>query len=336
MAKKDTTATIAVFGFEGCSAWITAGLLELFAIANTAIRIESQRKPLRSRATRFECHITSRSGRPVRGSHGVSFAGQRPRGRYDVLIVPPIWCESREDLERQAMKLRSQGPLLKQLARRSTIVAGACSGTVLLADAGLLPGRATTCWWLVDWFRQKFPHIELVPDRLVMRDRNTWTAAAGSAYIHLGLDLVRELAGEPAAATTARLMLVERRRGSQSPFIPAEPVVRAGGDAEIQRAMQYLDGHAGRKLAIAEACRALGISERTLARRFRASIGMSPLGYLQSRRVARAKQLLEETSLPLERILERCGYEDLSSFRKLFVRQVGMTPREYRSRFAAG
>lgn len=335
MAKKDTIATVALFGFQDCSAWITAGLLELFAIANTAIRITPQ-KPSRGHAARFDCHIVSRSGRGVRGSHGVLFAAHRPRRRYDVLIVPPIWCESREDLERRAAKLRSVGPFLSQLAKRATIVASTCSGAVLLADAGLLTGRrATTCWWLVDWFRQKFPHIELVPDRLVMRDRNAWTAAAGSAYIHLGLDLVRELAGEAVAATTARLMLVERRRGSQSPFMPAEPVAREGGDAEVQRAMRYLDEHAGRRLAIAETCRVLGIRERTLARKFQASIGMSPLGYLQSRRIARAKQLLEDTTLPLERILERCGYEDLSSFRKLFARQVGMTPREYRSRFAA-
>jgi transcriptional regulator GlxA family with amidase domain len=336
MAKKDTVATVALFGFEDCSCWITAGLFEMFAIANNAIRITPQRKPSRNLATRFECHIVSRNGRTVRGSHGVLFPAHRPRRHYDVLIVPPIWCESREDLERRAIKLRSMGPFLIQLAKRSTIVASSCSGAVLLADAGLLTGhRATTCWWLVDWFRQMYPQIELVPDRLVMRDRNIWTGAAGSAYIHLGLDLVRELAGEAAAATTARLMLVERRRGSQSPFMPAEPIVREGTDAEVRRAMQYLDQHAGRKLPIAEACRALAIGERTLARRFRASIGMSPLGYLQSRRIARAKQLLESTALPLERILERCGYEDLSSFRKLFARQVGMTPREYRSRFGA-
>ncbi len=147
MAKKDTVATVALFGFEDCSCWITAGLFELFAIANNAIRITPQRKPSRSPATRFECHIVSRSGRTVRGSHGVLFPAHRPRRRYDVLIVPPIWCESREDLERRAIELRSMGPFLIQLAKRSTIVASSCSGAVLLADAGLLTGRrATTCW----------------------------------------------------------------------------------------------------------------------------------------------------------------------------------------------
>ena len=77
----------------------------------------------------------------------------------------------------------------------------------------------------------------------------------------------------------------------------------------------------------------LAVSERTLARKFKASLGMSPLSYLQSQRIARARQLLETSTLALERIVEQCGYEDISSFRKLFARQVGMTPREYRLRF---
>jgi transcriptional regulator GlxA family with amidase domain len=150
--------------------------------------------------------------------------------------------------------------------------------------------------------------------------------------MHLALDLVREFAGGPLAAATAKLMLVERRRGSQSPFLqPHEPQAR--GDAEIERATRYLQQHAGKRLAIAGVCRTLAVSERTLARRFKTSLGMSPLSYLQSQRIGRARQLLESSTLPLERIVEQCGYEDVSSFRKLFARQVGMTPREYRLRF---
>jgi transcriptional regulator GlxA family with amidase domain len=159
-----------------------------------------------------------------------------------------------------------------------------------------------------------------------------WTAAAGSAYIHLGLELVARFAGAQACAATARLMLVERRRGSQSPFMARDS---ESDDETVARAARYLDQNAGGRIAIASACDAVRVSERTLARKFRASLGMSPLTYLQSRRVARAKQLLEDTPLSLERIIEQCGYEDISSFRKLFARHVGMTPREYRSRFGS-
>ena len=335
MAKtaKARTVAVAIVGYPGCSAWITAGLLELFAIANNA-RATLPRAS--DAAVRFDCHMVGRSRRIVRGSHGVAFATRTPQRRYAAAIVPPMWCESLADLEVQAHRLRTQNAFIVAMARRSKIIASSCSGAVLLAQAGLLNGRrATTCWWLVNWFRRTFPDIELAPDRLVLRDRECWTAAAGAAYMHLALELVRELAGEPLATATARLMLVERRRGSQSPFlVPHSAPEPAGSD--IERAARYLRQHSSKRLAIADACRALAVSERTLARRFKASLGMSPLSYLQSQRIARARQLLETTTLPLERIVEQCGYEDVSSFRKLFARQAGMTPRDYRLRFGNG
>jgi transcriptional regulator GlxA family with amidase domain len=326
------TVTVAIVGYPGCSAWITAGLLELFAIANNARATLPDR---RAATVRFDCHIVGSSARAVRGSHGVTFAAHAVRRRYDVAIVPPIWCECLADLEKRAQRLRSQSAFIVHMARRSKILASTCSGAVLLAQAGLLNGRrATTCWWLVSWFRRAFPDVEIVPDRLVIRDRDRWTAAAGTAYVHLALELVRELAGEPLAAATGRLMLVERRRGSQSPFLVPHTAPEQGSN--IERATRYLRQHSGKRLALADVCRALAISERTLARRFKTSLGMSPLSYLQSQRVARARLLLESSRLPLERIVEQCGYEDISSFRKLFARHVGMTPREYRQRFAAG
>ena len=326
------TVTVAIVGYPGCSAWITAGLLELFAIANNARATLPDRG---GTTARFDCHIVGGSGRAVRGSHGVTFAAHPMRRRYDASIVPPIWCESLADLEKQAQRLRAENAFIVRMTRRSKIFASSCSGAVLLAQAGLLNGRrATTCWWLVNWFRQTFPDVEMVPDRLVMRDRDCWTAAAGAAYMHLALELVRELAGEPLAAATGRLMLVEPRRGSQSPFLVPHTAPEQG--SEIERATRYLRQHSNKQLALAGVCRALAVSERTLARKFKASLGMSPLSYLQSQRVARARQLLESSKLPLDRIVEQCGYEDVSSFRKLFARQVGMTPREYRQRFGSG
>lgn len=331
MAKTAKAKAVAIVGYPGCSAWITAGLLELFSIANNARATLGERG---ASIARLDCHIVARLGRVVRGSHGVGFPVGPLRRHYDASIVPPVWCESLVDLEVQARRLRAENSFIVRMSRRSKIFASSCSGAVLLAQAGLLSGRrATTCWWLVNWFRQAFPEVEMVPDRLVMRDGDTWTAAAGAAYMHLALDLVRELAGEPLAAATAKLMLVERRRGSQSPFLVPH-TAPANADSEIERATRYLQQHSAKPLAIAGVCRTLAISERTLARRFKASLGMSPLSYLQSQRIARARQLLESSALPLERIVEQCGYEDVSSFRKLFARQVGMTPREYRLRFA--
>lgn len=337
MAKSDSKlpARIGVVAYPGCSSWITAGVLEIFAIANLVLGQFGQSKAAKRR---FEFHaIAAGASRSVRASQGVRFSVATPLRRYDAIIVPPLWCDSIQEFSQRVAGMKLQIALLQQLARRTQIVASSCSGAVLLANAGLLEGhRATTCWWLIEWFRKRFPEIDLHPEQLLVTDGSRWTAAAGSAYMHLGIELVREFAGAKVANMTSRLMLVEPRRGTQSPFLPAATTTQHQ-DADIERAIRYLEAHTSngpRPLSIKELSRKLAISERTLARKFQAHVGMSPLGYLQSRRIATAKQLLGNSALTLDQIVERCGYEDIASFRKLFSRLVGMTPREYRSRFA--
>ncbi|WP_129649480.1 GlxA family transcriptional regulator [Peristeroidobacter agariperforans] len=328
MSRTNSEIRIAVLGYDRCSAWITAGLLELFAVAGIAGR-QSGRN-----GVHFRCEVVSTTRRPVRASHGVRLTPAPLRRHYEAVIVPPVWVESVSELVQRVEQLHSLHALLRTLASRSDITASACSGAAILASAGLLAQRrATTCWWLASWFAHTFPDIDLEPDRLVMIDRDRWTAAAGSAYIHLGLALVQRFAGSRVATATARLLLVERRRGSQSPFMNRLDNAVQTDDAIVGRALRLFETNATRRTTLGMLCKDLNVSERTLSRRFHAVLGMSPLTYIQSLRISRARTLLEETSSPLDAIVEQCGYEDISSFRKLFTRHVGMTPREYRSRF---
>jgi transcriptional regulator GlxA family with amidase domain len=334
MAKPATSplARIAVLAYPSCSSWITAGLLEIFGIANLVLGQLSAGK--RTRLLEFQA-ISARAALNVKASQGVTFQVQAPRQRYDAVIVPPLWCESLREFDRRIVSMKAEIDLLRELPKRAKIIASSCSGGALLATAGLLDGhRATTCWWLADWFQKRFPAVQLQAEQVLIAEKQRWTSAAGSAYMHLGIELVRELAGDKVANVTSRLMLVEPRRGTQSPFlIDASPA--GHHDADVKRAIDYLETHATVAITIPALSRKLAVSERTLARKFQSQLGMSPLAYLQSRRIAHAKQLLESSPLALDRIVERCGYADIASFRKLFTRLVGMTPREYRSRFAS-
>lgn len=333
MAKSATSplARIAVLVYPSCSSWITAGLLEIFGIANLVLGQFSSGG--RTRLLEFHA-ISARSARKIKASHGVMFQVQAPLPRYDAVVVPPLWCESLQQFDQRIAGMRAELGMLRELPKRSGVIASSCSGAALLATAGLLDGhRATTCWWLADWFHKRFPNVRLQAEHVLIAEGQRWTSAAGSAYMHLGIELVREFSGDKIANVTSRLMLVEPRRGTQSPFLPAAPSIDHN-DPDLKRAISYLDSHATSPIAMATLSRKLAVSERTLARKFQSHVGMSPLAYLQSRRIAHAKLLLESSSLALDRIVERCGYEDVASFRKLFARLVGMTPREYRSRFA--
>jgi transcriptional regulator GlxA family with amidase domain len=325
MAKSDTHR-IGVLAYTGCSAWITAGLLEFFAIANVAARLQGV-------PFRFDHHAIGAGGRTVRASQGVRIPTRTPQRRYDAIVVPPLWSDNRDEFTARIGSLRRLNSTVKDLAARSGILASACSGAVLLAQAGLLDGyRATTCWWLAEWFALHYPDVRLDASRLVVIDGRRWTAAAGTAYLHLCLELTREFAGEHVAALAGRLALVEPKRGSQSPFLAAtEPA--GSSDPLVEQARQAMLRQIANPISIATLARRLGTTDRTLHRRFRDRLGLSPLAYVQSQRIARAKQLLGEGRLSLEAIVERCGYSDPASFRKLFTREVGMSPREYRSRF---
>ena len=332
MAKSATSplARIAVLAYPSCSSWITAGLLEIFGIANLMLGQIADGK--RTRLLEFHT-ISARSTRPVKASHDVTFRAHGPLARYDAVIVPPLWCESLAQFDQRIAGMKAEINWLRGLPNRSKIIASSCSGAALLATAGLLDGqRATTCWWLVNWFQRRFPNVQLQAEQILIADGARWTSAAGSAYMHLGIELVRELAGDKVANVTSRLMLVEPRRGTQSPFLVDAPLVDHH-DADVKRAIDYLDSHATSAITMPALSRKLAISERTLARKFQSQVGMSPLAYLQSRRISHAKRLLENSSLAVDQIVERCGYTDVASFRKLFTRLVGMTPREYRSRF---
>jgi transcriptional regulator GlxA family with amidase domain len=328
VARAASEFRIGILGYEGCSAWITAGLLELFAIAEIAAR------QIGRDGIRFRSEVVGVTRRSIHASHGVRLTAAPLRRRYDAVIVPPLWVTSVSELSQRVARLDSLLALLRTLAARSSITASACSGTAILASAGLLAGRrATTCWWLASWLARTFPEIDLEPERLVMIDGDRWTAAAGSAYVHLGVSLVQRLAGARTANATARLLLVERRRGSQSPFMSRLDDATEAADEIVSRAVRLFQANGTRATSLRVLCKRLNVSERTLARRFKSALGMSPLSYIQSQRIAKARGLLEETSSSLDAIVQQCGYEDISSFRKLFTRLVGMTPREYRSRF---
>ncbi len=329
MAKSDTRIRIAIVAYPGCSSWISAGLLEFFAIAKAVARM--QRAPVA-----FECHAVSEQGRTVRASHGVRLETVRPGGKYAALIVPPFWSETREEFDRNVERATRGKSFLIETSRRASIVASACSGAVMLAEAGLLEGyRATTCWWLSDWFAEHHPELRMDTRKLVVSDRNRWTAAAGTAYLHLCLELTRKLAGPRIASAAGRLALVEPRRGSQSPFIAAPIGADASDVGPASRAIILLQRHPESPESVAMIAKRLGTTERTLNRQFRRAVGMTPVAYRQSQRIAMARRLLESDRMPLEEIVERCGYVDVASFRKLFTREVGMSPKEYRLRFAA-
>lgn len=250
---------------------------------------------------------------------------------YAALILPGFFADGVESLIAQIESIWQ--PVVERLPTlpSEAPLAASCYGTFVLAASGLLDGRqATTTWWLRDVFRQRYPRVELDADRAMVDDGRYITGGAMTAHTDLSLHVLRRLFGARLAREVAGIMLVDGARVSQRPFMTLE---RRFADPLAQAAADWMAARIAQPAASEALASALGVSYRTLHRRFSVAAGMAPLAYLQALRVERAKELLEESRLGIEGIVEQVGYSDVPAFRRLFVREVGVSPAQYRQRF---
>ena len=177
-----------------------------------------------------------------------------------------------------------------------------------------------------------YPAARLALDELVTADGRIWCAGATTSSFSLCAKLVEHFAGADVAALVARFMLTDPNRGSQAPYA-VEPLRPVASDPAIARTQAWVGRNLGRPVSLEEMARVAAMSTRTLIRRFRAATGDTPLSYVQRLRVERAKALLSTTGLAVQTVMDRAGYTDMSSFRKLFRSHTGLVPSAYRERF---
>jgi AraC family transcriptional activator FtrA len=210
-----------------------------------------------------------------------------------------------------------------------------CSGSFVLAAAGLLDGkRATTHWRYADELHRRYPRIHVDPDVLYVDEGQILTSAGSAAGLDLCLHLVRRDYGPAIANQVARrLVIPPHRDGGQAQFLerPVHKLERGSLSELMDKARRRLD----KPLRIAELARLAAMSERTFMRCFRAATGMSPGDWITRMRVDRARELLESTALSIDRIASRTGLGTSTTLRHHFRRKVGVSPLEYRRRFSS-
>lgn len=250
---------------------------------------------------------------------------------YDAVILPGFFANSAEHIAAQ-LETTWQAPIarLREL-RGGPLVAASCYGTFALAEAGLLDGKpATTTWWMEQAFRQRYPAVQLDADLALSDSGDVVTAGAMTAHTELSLHVLRRLGGVALARGVGSVMLVDGAKASQRPFMTAQRTFDA---PLVDKAMDWLAARIGQATSIDALASEMCVSYRTLNRRFLETTGRSPLACLHELRIERAKELLECTAQAQEEITRAVGYEDLSSFRRLFKRATGLTPAQYRQQF---
>ncbi|MGG7572450.1 GlxA family transcriptional regulator [Streptomyces sirii] len=259
--------------------------------------------------------------------------GPEALAEADTVVVPAANADYGPGEEQCAGRLGAELADALRRIRPGARVASICTGAFVLAAAGLLDGRrATTHWRSVDDFRRLFPAVELDAEVLYTDEGDVLTAAGVASGIDLCLHMVRCDHGAAVANDVARRTVVPpHREGGQAQYIRrpmAEPQVSSTGAARAW-ALEHLD----RPLSLRELAAREAMSVRTFTRRFREEVGVSPLQWLTQQRIERARQLLEETELTVDRIAAEAGFGTAASLRAHLQSALGVSPRAYRSTF---
>ena len=293
----------------------------------------------------FEWSTVSIDGRAVTPTNGFSIQPDYSLEDYiqldtrpDVWIFPSVFQSSTGyDKVRLALAMAEPIiPVIQQHYERGGLLISICSGSFLLAKAGLLNSQPALMHWKSEpHFRRMFPRLKIDTHNAIADYGNIICAiGGGSACEHLVMYLVERFIGHRAAVDTAKLLMMHLNPPPPQPFrTNAETTDHA--DELVLRAQRYIEKNSNQDVDFGGLSDMLNISDRQLNRRFMKSLQCSPLQYLQTIRINRACNLLELTRLPSSKIVYEVGYKDESSFRRLFKKQVEMTMENYRQKFGS-
>ncbi|MFI9610132.1 GlxA family transcriptional regulator [Streptomyces sp. NPDC052023] len=310
---------VAVLAYDGVFDSGLAAILDVLEGAN-AMRGELPEPPPAWEIATIGFRRRIRTG----AGHVVHTAPVSVAEHADLLLVPAL-AERRPD----ALLAHVSGPASQPVRRlvaatreRRTPVASACTGTFLLAESGVLDGRlATTSWWLAPYFRKRYPAVTVDESRMVATSDGVTTAGAAFGHVDLALAIVRM--SSPALADLVARYLVVDERPSQAAYTISAALAQS--DPTLAAFERWVRIHLDQPLLIADAARAVGVSERTLQRTVRRTLGTSPVRFVQDLRVERASHLLRTTDLSLEAIARKVGYEHPNTLRILLRERTGAT-----------
>ncbi|MGB5299474.1 MAG: helix-turn-helix domain-containing protein [Thiogranum sp.] len=250
-----------------------------------------------------------------------------------ILILPELWLGPDEDIHGRYPELMDW---IRRKYKEGSTLYSACSGSVMLAETGLLDGcEATSHWGYQDLFSKHYPKVRFRPEpNLVFADAagRIVTAGGTTSWHDLAIHIISRYGSPGEALRIAKVYLLKWHGEGQLPYAA---LVRRNphADSVVRTCEQWLDEHFRESDAIRQAVELANIPERTLKRRFKTATGTTLIEYLQNLRIEAAKQLLESGQLPVDEISVEVSYEDPSFFRRLFKRSTGLTPSQYRRMF---
>lgn len=289
-----------------------------------------------TRTRRMTPQVVARNAEPFTMPFGLLLAPHaklKDAEEPEIVIVTDLWMPPGDD---PRGRWAEEAAWVRQCHERGALVCSICTGTIFLAEAGLLDGvEATTHWGATRFFAAYYPRVKLRPERILCAagaEHRIVTSGGSGAWSDLALYLVARFCGQEEAIRIAKLFLLGDRSEGQLPF-SAMGRTPAHADAAVARCQEWLADHYADPNPVTRMAALSGLPQRTFKRRFKAATGYTPIDYVQALRIEEAKHLLERSGEATETVADLVGYDDSAFFRRLFKRLTGVTPARYRQRY---
>lgn len=248
----------------------------------------------------------------------------------DLIIIPAVFGDKKKIIENN----KEFFPWLVQQHKQGAAIATYCIGAFLLAGSGLLNGKKVATHWVeADNFREMFPDVELMPDKIITDEHGIYTSGGAYSWLNLMLYLIEKFAGRDMAIVCSKLFEIEIERNSQSAFMIFNPQKQHEDDV-IKQVQNYIEKNYEEKISVDDLALKFGLSRRNLERRFRKVTYNSIVEYLQRVRIEAAKQTLERNRENVNEAMYKAGYNDIKAFRTTFKKLTGLSPLEYRNKYS--
>lgn len=329
----ESPVSVAILVYPETTASVVYGMLDLFSSAGRDWGLVTEGRPGPALIRPWLVARDTRELGICNGARLFPDYGLETCPPADIVCVPEVSLPPDAAL---AGRFAAEIAWLRDCHADGALLAMACSGAMLLAEAGLLDGcEATTHWAWCETLAERFPRVRVQPRRALVASgagQRLVMAGGGTSWMDLALYLIARSVGLEAAMQVARINLIDWHQVGQQPFARLART-RQVEDAVIARCQVWIAEHYAEPNPVSAMVRLSGLAERTFKRRFRQATGMAPLEYVHALRLEEAKQMLETGDAPIEAVANEAGYEDAGYFSRLFRRQVGLTPGQYRRRF---
>jgi len=250
--------------------------------------------------------------------------------KTDLLIIPPLFGDVDSGLLANAEAI----PHFQKLHGQGTSLASLCVGAFLLAETGLLNGKkCSTHWAYINEFKERYPQVEVEDGAVITAHDNIYSSGGASSLWNLILYLLEKYSDRETAVMIAKYFALDIGRDSQSQFAIFRGQ-RSHADTDIQRVQDYIEKNYEDKITVEDLANVINLGRRTFERRCKDATNNTPIEYIQRVRIEAAKKYFEASRKNVSEVMYDVGYTDTKAFRDIFKKITGLTPIEYRNKFA--